>query len=128
MERPADFEIAGRRGYYGLRGEYPFDEVVRLVANSVEFALEQKLNELLLQGRELILLAPLSIVDRYDFGKSIAELGAGQLRIAVVAHSELIDWQKFAVLVATNRGLDCNVFSNDQEAIAWLETPVNREA
>jgi hypothetical protein len=38
----------------------------------------------------------------------------------LVVNQEMIDPDRFGVTVAMNRGLNGNVFSTEEEAIAWL--------
>ena len=43
------------------------------------------------------------------------------MRVALVARPELIDPQKIGVLMFQNRGGNGDVFTNEADAIAWLD-------
>jgi len=40
----------------------------------------------------------------------------------VVVRAEMIDPEKFGILVARNAGLDANVFADEAEALSWLKS------
>ena len=43
------------------------------------------------------------------------------MRVALIARPELIDPQKIGVLMYQNRGGNGDVFTNESEALAWLD-------
>src|SRR5882672_5559653 len=60
-----------------------------------------------------------SFMDRY----SLAELAGRHLigvPLGVLARAEQLDPQRLGVLVAKNRGVDVNIFTDPTEAQAWL--------
>jgi len=59
-------------------------------------------------------------LDRYDLGMFGPRLAPHVGRIAVLGTPEFIDPEKFGVQVAKNRGLDVDVFSDREAALAWL--------
>lgn len=65
-----------------------------------------------------------SIVDRHLLVVKWAHAVHGKIRMAIVAPEELIDQKKFGVLVGANRGLVADVFTTEEEAVAWLEGKV----
>jgi hypothetical protein len=40
----------------------------------------------------------------------------------LVVRPELIDSERFGVIVARNRGLVCDVFTAEADAVAWLDS------
>jgi len=44
------------------------------------------------------------------------------VQIAVIARPEMIDPQKFGIVVATNFGALANAFASEAEALDWLRT------
>ena len=48
------------------------------------------------------------------------------VKLAMVVRPEMMDPEKFEVTVATNRGLDGNVFDSEKDALAWLLDPAVR--
>ena len=59
-------------------------------------------------------------VDRFEIASHGARV-ASDFKVVVVAPRELID--PFGALVARNRGLDLNVLSDPEKALAWLLAP-----
>jgi hypothetical protein len=43
------------------------------------------------------------------------------VQLAMVIHAEMIDPEKFGILVARNSELNADVFSQETEALAWLQ-------
>jgi len=61
-----------------------------------------------------------STLDRYDLGMFGPRLAPHVGRIAVLGKPEFLDPEKFAAQVAKNRGLDVDVFTDREAALAWL--------
>jgi len=60
---------------------------------------------------------------RYEVAVAWAE-SAGALRVALVVPENLMDPQKFALLMAHNRGVNGDVFISEAEALQWLNARV----
>jgi len=58
-------------------------------------------------------------MDRFEMGAHGARV-ALHLKIACYSRPDLIDPQRFGVMVARNRGLKVEVFADRSEAVAWL--------
>jgi hypothetical protein len=121
VDAPAGFTIEGNRGYFRPQGEVTLAEAIRVLVGAVEYAKTIQLPELLLDGMRLTGYTQPSVIDRYQFGSSIANIAAGTTRIAVVLPANIIDPNHFGTLVATNRGLETEVFPTEAEALAWFE-------
>ncbi len=124
MTAPAGFEVQSSRGYFRPQGEVTLAEAIALLRGAAEYAQSFGLRELLLDGLALKGYEQPTILDRYQFISSLANIAAGVMRVAIVLPEQVLDPQRFGTLVATNRGLDANVFTNDEAAVAWL----NRES
>jgi len=59
-------------------------------------------------------------LERYEVAKTFSQAAGGAVRLAMVVRPELMDPEKFEVLVATNRGMVGNVFDSEKAALAWL--------
>jgi hypothetical protein len=53
----------------------------------------------------------------------MAQQAQSRVVMAAVAAEEMIDYEKIGVRIARNRGMLCDVFANEQEALAWLANP-----
>jgi hypothetical protein len=96
---------------------------VDLVAAGIAYAAGQPgVRRMLVDLRELVGFRPPSIVERYDMmiAWTRAEAGRG-IKLAMIARPEMLDPHKFDVLVAANRGLIGDAFTDEESALAWLE-------
>ena len=66
------------------------------------------------------------ILQRFDMGNALAEAAQGAVKIAVIAHPELIDPRKIGIVAGRNRGLFGNIFDGEEAALAWLLDPKAR--
>ena len=57
--------------------------------------------------------------ERYELGLAASQLPKG-LRIAAAAPPTFIDPERFAAVVARNRGANIEAFDDERAAIAWL--------
>ena len=115
------FKIMGDHAEYRPTGHVSLSQMVQLVASALVFAREQHIGKLLVVTSELTGFRPPLIADRYFFIKEWAEASGHIVRAALVARPEMIDCQKFGVIVAANNGFIADIFSSDDEALAWLQ-------
>lgn len=121
MPAPSRFTVVGHRGLYRPQEEVTLEQAIALLGKATEHAHSLGLRELLLNGSGFTGYQQPSILDRYQFISTLANIAAGAMRIAIVLPEQVIDPQRFGTLVATNRGLDANVFNNEEAAVAWLD-------
>jgi len=102
------------------RGTYDFawlKTFVRQVAATAEATVPRP-KAILADARELT-GAPMSDMERFDIGVLTAREMVG-VAIALVAAPALVDPRRFGELVARNRGANVRVFTDLDEATAWL--------
>lgn len=75
---------------------------------------------LLADARQLTELPSLSTLERFDLGQRSALAGGGSVQLAMVALPAAIDPERFGALVAKNRGLRVEVFTDEVAALEWL--------
>jgi hypothetical protein len=63
---------------------------------------------------------PLTLAARYLFMKEWARAAKELVYIAIAPRSEMIDARKFGATVAANAGLILDVFTTEEQALAWL--------
>ena len=114
LEIRDDFAIARLCGIVSL------NEAVRLIADALATAREEKVHRLLVDASNLSGFEPPTVVDRFYIIREWAEVARGFAGLALVVKAEMIDPQKFGVTVGLNAGLNSNVFASESEAIAWL--------
>jgi hypothetical protein len=80
-----------------------------------------ELADLLVNTAGLVGFPHPDVFARYQLASKWAESAGAALKVAIVARPELIDPQKIGVLMAQNRGVTGDVFTNEAAAIAWLD-------
>ena len=121
MNAPVGFELLGERGLLRPVGMISFDEAVELVSAAITAARQSQARDLLINSTALAGFPSPDTFQRFFAATEWALRGSGLVRVAIVARAEFIDPQKFGVTVALNRGLACDVFTSEAEAIAWLD-------
>jgi hypothetical protein len=95
-------------------------DAVQLVTSVLKAARAQGFAKLLMSLQGLDGFASPSTADRFFMVHEWAAVAAGHIRVAMVLRPEYIDPERFGITVATNLGLDADVFVSEQEALAWL--------
>lgn len=121
MRAMDSLEIVGSRGFYRPSAQVTFEQAVDMVAQAIDMARELGLADLLANTIGLTGFTPPSVFARYSMASRWAQTSGSALRVALVARTELIDPQKIGVLMMQNRGGSGDVFSNESEALAWLD-------
>lgn len=101
-------------------GSVTFEQVTSLVAETVVWAREQRINKLLVVSTELTGFTAPCLGERYFFAQQLAEAARRAVRVAVVTRPDMIDPQRFGTTVARNRGASAEIFDTEAEAMNWL--------
>jgi hypothetical protein len=117
-----DFEQLGKRGFYRPSGRVSFEQAVEMVAAAMRHARALGLMDLLVNSKGMVGFGQPSIFARHSLAVEWARSAGAALRVAMVARPEVIDPQKIGVLMAQNRGALGDVFTNEAEALAWLDS------
>ncbi len=120
MTTPVLIEHADGIGVYRLDGAMPLEQAIAQGTAAIVMARARMLDRLLILAGGLQLPALPGVLDRYHIGERWAAAAGAAISVAVVARTEMIDPQKFAVTVASNRGARANVFDSEPAARAWL--------
>jgi len=121
MNALAHFETVGKRGFYRPVGAVTFERAVDMVAEGMKHARTLGLQELLVNTNGFTGFSTPSIFARHTLAVKWAESAGAGLIVAMVARAELIDPEKIGVLMAQNRGVMGDVFTNEVAALAWLD-------
>src|SRR5262245_44528137 len=118
---PRSVEILEHDGFIEARylGPYSLDRCQNQMKISVRACKEKGATVLLLDIRALTKFSP-TTQERFELGKYAAEIGKNFARVAVLVTPEQMDPDKFATLVARNRGLQVRAFIDEQLALKWL--------
>jgi hypothetical protein len=120
MTEPAEVEVIDHEGYVEARylGRYTFPSYLRRMDVSVQACHDRGGTLLLVDVRSLEGYAP-TTVERFKIGEHGAHISVKLARVAVVGMPEQLQ-ERFASLVATNRGLRIQAFTDREEALDWL--------
>lgn len=116
-------EIEGPYIHFYCEGPFEMDAVLEVFSNVFNLASEKELGAILVDGMEMHGVPP-KTYDRYKMGEYIAELCRNYgrpVRIAVAGKVPLVDPERFGETVARNRGANGRVFTDLEEAKAWLK-------
>jgi len=120
MSELQDFEMVGNHAEYRPMGDLSLARAVRLITSGIAFARERQVKNLMVVTLGLTGFQPPNLIQRYYFVIEWAKASGCSVRVAVVTYPEMIDPKKFGVLVATNIGFVCDVFTTEEQALAWL--------
>jgi|GraSoiStandDraft_24_1057298.scaffolds.fasta_scaffold571259_2 hypothetical protein len=121
---PPEFvERIGPRAFYRPVLSANFHDALQLCIQAVSWAREQGCADMLVNVYGILGLENITTFMRYEIAVAWAQ-AAGSLRVALVVPDELMDPQKFAMLMAHNRGVNGDVFITEAEALRWLNARV----
>ena len=106
---------------YRLQGTRSFPQAVDDVDQCLREALESGARRVLIDIRELFGFPKPDVVARIGMIRRWADTAQGRLKMAIVSRAEIIDDERFGVVLAQSLGFDGNVFEHEEEARHWLE-------
>jgi hypothetical protein len=121
MQAPEGFLLVGTRGFYRPQATVTFAVAVDMVEAAIIHARDTGVPELLINVTGLVGYAPPGTMERYDMALRWVAAARGGIRTVMVARPELVAPDKISILIAANRGLIANVFTNEEEAENWLD-------
>ena len=128
MDELTGFVLEEGRGVYRPVGAVSFNEAVALVRAAIaatRAATQIRGPPGRYDDADRVLPSP-DTLQRFLAAVQWADEAGGTVCLALVAREEMIDPEKFGVMVATNRGLVCNIFTTEAEARAWLDAQRRR--
>jgi hypothetical protein len=117
---PAHCELAGPVLCFRPRGKFTLVSIRELTLQVIYWARQHQVGKLLINGTAVEGVPSPNLADRYFYMREFAAAAAGVIKLAAVLPREAIDPEKFGVVVGRNAGLDNDVFTNEAEALAWL--------
>jgi hypothetical protein len=109
--------------YYRPAGRVNLDEAVELVDKAITYAREQRIPKLFVNAVGLTGFPSPSLPERYFLARKFAATAQGAVQLALVIRPEIIDPERFGIIVARNAGMNADVFTNERDALAWLNGP-----
>jgi hypothetical protein len=123
MKAPEHFEVMEGYCCYRLSGHGPLAEAAGKVIEVIAFCREQGTRKLLIDTTGWTGHASPDTLERFNVAQAFAIAASSAVKLAMVVRPELMDPDKFEVMVATNRGMLGNVFDSEKDALAWLLDP-----
>ena len=123
MRAPQHLEVRDGHCCYRLSGHGPLAEAVNKVIEVIRFSREQGICNLLIDTTNWTGHESPDTLQRFIAASEFAKAAGSEVKIAMVVRPEMMDPDKFEVIVATNRGMIGNVFDSEKEALAWLLSP-----
>jgi len=121
MNAAQGFDMIDDIATFRPRASMSIDQAIWLVKSAIESAREQQIRKLLVVASDLEGFESPSIATRHMMVREWAGAAGGAVQVAVVAKPEMIDPQRFGVVVAAAQfGALTNVFTTDTDALAWL--------
>lgn len=120
MNAPEYFEVHDSHGSYRPCKKLSVQEAVDLAVTSISFARQHNIRRLFIDSTQLTGFDSPGTWERFLLGVRSAQAGKAVVKVAMLARPEMIDPQHFGMTVARNRGLLCDVFTSEPDAIAWL--------
>ncbi len=119
-----NFEVRVDAGYVVLEctGTYTLDSSLQLYEQAFEIAKREGRGAALVDARQ-VTGGPPTFGERFDQGVHVAKLQSAQakrIRLAVLGHEPMVHPEKIGEIVAVSRGALARVFTDVDEAIAWI--------
>ena len=105
------------------RGTYARDALLGVINEAIETANRMNRTAVLLDGRDIEGIPP-GVFERYQLGVGAARIQRENMplvTIAVVGNEPMIDPKRLGEIVFLNRGGVGKVFTDIDDAVAWLE-------
>ena len=119
---PKYFELTDSYACYRPVLDTTLEEGIELVDGAIRYCRDNDIGCLLMDIRGLTGFPSPSVTDRFWLASKWAETARGKVIVSFLAPAELCLPDKIGIMVATNRGLLCDVFSEEVEAVNWLRT------
>ena len=118
------FEIKMHPGYVELEctGTYSHEAALQLYSQAFEIAVRENRAAVLVDVRQ-VTGSPPTLTDLFEQGVHVANLGAGsgaRIRFAHLADERMVHPQRFGEVVARSHGALIRVFTDLNEARAWI--------
>jgi len=103
-----------------LAGQYAVPSGVHMLRDAIVQAREQRISRLMLVITETSGYGIPSLSMRLAMMREWADAAGGLVKVVIVCRPEFIDPHKFGVTMAANYGMKAEVFSSEDDGMAWL--------
>ena len=120
MTMPENFSLEDGYARFSPAGEFTLESITLAVDKAIAYCRQRAIRGLLVDVREVTGFPSPTVGERFVFISRWAATSEGQVRLSLVARPEMVLEDKFGVMVASNRGMISNVFTDPDEAQQWL--------
>jgi len=122
MTAMKDMECIGTRAFYRPVVECTFEQAVEMTAAAIRTARELGLSDMVVNTAGITGFGPPNVFMRYQMAARLVQSAGNALRLAIVARPEFFDPQNIAMLMMQNRGTASEAFTNELDALKWLDS------
>ena len=120
-----EFKVRVLPGHVQLdcTGSFVHEEALAIFTRAFALAAEHGRDAVLIDARGVKPPPEPSLMERYDSAVHVAGMHLRQIpriRLAVLGDEPIIHPHRFGEIVATNRGANARVFTDEQMALDWL--------
>lgn len=123
MQTPAHVTRSTGFAIYRPRGPATAAEAIAALFPVLTWCRAEGIPKLLADARAIEAMTVPTTAERFHLGEESARAAAGEVQVSFVVPERLIDPQRFGMMVAQNRGLRVNVFTDEVAALDWLAGP-----
>jgi len=124
MGTPDDLSIEDGYACFLPAGEFALHEITRRIDEAIAYCRDNKIRALVIDITRATGFPPPTLTERFHFISHWAFTSAGMVAICLVARPEMVLPDKFGVVIAANRGLKGDVFTDRDKAIEWVKSNV----
>jgi hypothetical protein len=121
LDETTQFDMRGDIAIFRPVGHVSLEQAIDLVKGAIASARTLGVTKLLVVATHLEGFESPGVGARHYMSREWAGASAGMIRIAFVPKAEMIDPEKFGVMVARNFGASADVFRSEAVALAWLQ-------
>lgn len=123
MPQPESLHRLPGYSVYRPQGPRNFADVASAAVAVLNWCRDHGEGRLLVDLRKVVGTLEASAIERLDLGEAAARVAAGSVQVAMVGPEEVFHPERFAAVVASNRGLKVGTFANEVAALDWLIGP-----
>ena len=126
MDLMRNFEIKTGYAVFRPTGQVSIGQAVQLITEAIDFARSLNVNKLLVDITNLVGFEPPGLILRYFLIQEWARAAGKMVCLALVTRPEIMDTKivdprKIGTTVAAEIGFTADIFTDEQDALEWLE-------
>jgi hypothetical protein len=124
LQPPTHFSFLDNFAHYIPDGEHSLEATVEMIDGAIRYCRENRVAGLLVDITGVTGFPSPTLTDRFWFITKWAESSGRRVVLAIVTRGEMVDPDRIGITIATNRGLQCEVFTSKVDALEWIQSTV----